>query len=59
MQLIVKEDGQYYQIFSWKGAGKQRERFLELFRTLKYEVRLAQGSRPRAMEAATVVRSGS
>jgi len=35
LQLVVREDQQYYQIFSWKGKGNQKERFKKLFKTLK------------------------
>jgi hypothetical protein len=55
LQLVVKEDEHYYQIFSWKGAGKQKDRFLELFKTLRHEIRIAQGNRPRAVETNSVI----
>eukprot|EP01099_Mayorella_cantabrigiensis_P008131 TRINITY_DN7496_c0_g1_i1.p1 TRINITY_DN7496_c0_g1~~TRINITY_DN7496_c0_g1_i1.p1 ORF type:complete len:335 (-),score=74.90 TRINITY_DN7496_c0_g1_i1:176-1180(-) len=38
LQLVVKERDQYYQIFSWKGRGQQKERFLKLFQTLSDEL---------------------
>ncbi|KAL6050887.1 hypothetical protein QOT17_019539 [Balamuthia mandrillaris] len=38
LQLVVKEGNQFYQIFSWKGNGNQRERFLKLFVTLQKEL---------------------
>lgn len=38
LQLVVKERDQYYQIFSWKGRGQQKERFLKLFQTLREEL---------------------
>lgn len=47
LQLCVKEGSQYYQIFSWKGKGKQKERFLELFKTLRREIRSIQGNKYR------------
>ena len=59
LQLVVKEDGQYYQVFSWKGSGKQKDRFLELFKTLRHELRVAQGNRPRAVESNAVVRTST
>jgi len=38
LQLVVKEDNQFYQIFSWKGKGNQKDRFLQLFVTLQREL---------------------
>lgn len=38
LQLVVKEGNQFYQIFSWKGKGSQKDRFLKLFISLQREL---------------------
>eukprot|EP01087_Luapelamoeba_hula_P012150 TRINITY_DN3374_c0_g1_i2.p1 TRINITY_DN3374_c0_g1~~TRINITY_DN3374_c0_g1_i2.p1 ORF type:complete len:237 (-),score=31.86 TRINITY_DN3374_c0_g1_i2:8-718(-) len=38
LQFVVKEGSQYYQIFSWKGKGNQKIRFLKLFYTVQREL---------------------
>eukprot|EP01125_Pyxidicula_operculata_P002398 TRINITY_DN12276_c0_g1_i1.p1 TRINITY_DN12276_c0_g1~~TRINITY_DN12276_c0_g1_i1.p1 ORF type:complete len:267 (+),score=31.37 TRINITY_DN12276_c0_g1_i1:20-820(+) len=43
LQLVIREYDQYYQIFSWKGKGKQKERFKKLFNSLKREIKKVQG----------------
>jgi hypothetical protein len=42
LQLVVRENNSYYTIFSWKGSGQQRNRFLRLFKTLKSELQQVQ-----------------
>jgi len=42
LQLVVRENNQFYQIFSWKGKGNQKERFKRLFKTLKKTVKEVQ-----------------
>jgi len=44
LQLVVCENNQFYQIFSWKGKGNQKERFKKLFKTLRNTVREMQQS---------------
>jgi hypothetical protein len=39
LQLIVREGDKYYAIFSSRGKGNQRDRFLTLFTTLKEELK--------------------
>jgi len=38
LQLVVKEGNQFYKIFSWKGKGNQKERFLKLFNALTRQI---------------------
>jgi hypothetical protein len=38
LQLVVKEGTHFYQIFSWKGKGSQKDRFLKLFVSLQREL---------------------
>jgi len=38
LQLVIKEGPRFYQIFSWKGKGNQKDRFLKLFVTLQNEL---------------------
>eukprot|EP01126_Amoeba_proteus_P041926 TRINITY_DN4530_c0_g1_i1.p1 TRINITY_DN4530_c0_g1~~TRINITY_DN4530_c0_g1_i1.p1 ORF type:complete len:298 (+),score=50.27 TRINITY_DN4530_c0_g1_i1:167-1060(+) len=42
LQLVVKEKDTYFTIFSWKGSGQQRNRFLNLFKTLDMELQKVQ-----------------
>jgi len=42
LQLVIRENNQFYQIFSWKGKGNQKERFKRLFKTLKKTVKEVQ-----------------
>eukprot|EP01124_Arcella_intermedia_P019106 TRINITY_DN26248_c0_g1_i1.p1 TRINITY_DN26248_c0_g1~~TRINITY_DN26248_c0_g1_i1.p1 ORF type:complete len:268 (+),score=49.70 TRINITY_DN26248_c0_g1_i1:86-889(+) len=42
LQLLVRENNQFYQIFSWKGKGDQKDRFEKLFKALKSSVKLVQ-----------------
>lgn len=38
LQLVVKEGSQFHQIFSWKGKGSQKDRFMKLFVSLQREL---------------------
>jgi hypothetical protein len=42
LSLVVREDDKFYKIFSWKGQGTQEKRFLELFKSLKMELKHIQ-----------------
>jgi len=42
LQLVVREHDQFYQVFSWKGEGKQKERFTRLFGSLNSLVKAEQ-----------------
>jgi len=42
LQLVIRENNQFYQIFSWKGKGNQKDRCKNLFKTLKKTVKEIQ-----------------
>eukprot|EP01127_Copromyxa_protea_P009105 TRINITY_DN2119_c0_g1_i1.p1 TRINITY_DN2119_c0_g1~~TRINITY_DN2119_c0_g1_i1.p1 ORF type:complete len:222 (+),score=23.23 TRINITY_DN2119_c0_g1_i1:256-921(+) len=42
LSLVVRENDNFYQIFSWRGQGAQEKRFLELFKALKTELKCIQ-----------------
>jgi len=46
LQLVVKEDNLYHQIFSWKGEGNQKDRFFKLFATLQKDLAKWQSYAP-------------